>query len=351
MHLRSRVQLKWLCRQERQLQDALRVAVSVLESEGVAFGQGTDCAFDDAAWLLLWSLGLPRDRLDDFRESRLSCVESRRFARSLCRRVQARLPVAYITCEAWLQGLCFRADPRALIPRSLLVEALAWCADEGLLGKPSEILDLCTGSGSILVHAALRYPQARLYGSDLSGEALALAAENLNAHGLEGRWELRTGSGLDPWGDTRVDLLLCNPPYVRDDAMELLPPEFLAEPRLALRGGPDGMHFLRQWLPTAARYLHREASVLIEIGRGAEDFEQAFPGLEPIWVPVAAGSRMVMLLQESLLCSYFHPGDASTGASDDASRALDDPGRGALDDAGRGALDDAGWGAAAYRAR
>ncbi|MFM7254898.1 MAG: 50S ribosomal protein L3 N(5)-glutamine methyltransferase [Betaproteobacteria bacterium] len=305
MQARARLQLKWLCHAERHLHDALRVACSVFESEGLAYGQGTECAFEDAAWLLLWSLDLPRDRLDDFRESQLSRAELRRFAGLLRKRVESRTPVAYLTSEAWLQGLCFHADPRALIPRSLLVEALAWCAEQGLVHAPTRILDLCTGSASVLVHAGLRFPQASLFGSDLSEPALSLAAENLNAHGIAARCDLRLGSGLSPWAGKRFDLLLCNPPYVKDAAMERLPPEFLAEPRIALSGGSDGMHLIRPWLAEVAHFLDPDGAMLLEIGRGAEDFEAAFPGLDPVWVPVAAGPRMVAFLQQSQLLAYF----------------------------------------------
>lgn len=305
MQARARLQLKWLCHAERRLHDALRVACSVFESEGLAYGQGTECAFEDAAWLLLWSLDLPRDRLDDFRESQLSRAELRRFAGLLRKRVESRTPVAYLTSEAWLQGLCFHADPRALIPRSLLVEALAWCAEQGLLYAPTRILDLCTGLASVLVHAGLRFPEASLFGSDLSEPALSLAAENLNAHGIAARCDLRLGSGLSPWAGKRFDLLLCNPPYVKDAAMEGLPPEFLAEPRIALSGGSDGMHLIRPWLAEVAHFLDPDGAMLLEIGRGAEDFEAAFPGLDPVWVPVAAGPRMVAFLQQSQIRAYF----------------------------------------------
>ncbi|NDH33811.1 MAG: 50S ribosomal protein L3 N(5)-glutamine methyltransferase, partial [Betaproteobacteria bacterium] len=157
--------LKWLGQSDHALIDGLRAAVAVLESEGLRFGQGTSDAFDDAAWLVLWGLDLPRDRLDDFRDARVSAIEWRRIAQLLRRRVEQRLPVSYLTGEAWLDGLRFRSDPRALIPRSLLVEALARCRDEGLIDAPLSMLDLCTGSGSILIHAGHQFADAQLFGS------------------------------------------------------------------------------------------------------------------------------------------------------------------------------------------
>lgn len=291
--------LKWLGQSDHALIDGLRAAVAVLESEGLRFGQGTSDAFDDAAWLVLWGLDLPRDRLDDFRDARVSAIEWRRIAQLLRRRVEQRLPVSYLTGEAWLDGLRFRSDPRALIPRSLLVEALARCRDEGLIDAPLSMLDLCTGSGSILIHAGHQFADAQLFGSDRFEQALALAALNLADHGLTDRTQLRQGSGLAPWKHMRFDLILCNPPYVNQESMQSLPPEFMAEPRSALSGGVDGMDFCREFLAQAAAVLNEQGQLLLEIGNERVHFEAAFPKLEFSWIPVAAGQHMVVLISRA----------------------------------------------------
>lgn len=296
MQRKNQQRLKWLCHGDRRLIDGLRVAVSIFESEHLSFGQGTADAFEDAAWLLLWSLDLPRDRLDDFRESIVPASEWRAISHLIRKRVDQRTPVSYLTGEAWLAGLRFRSDQRALIPRSLLVEALSFCIDEGLMSQASHVLDLCTGSGSILIHAGHRFPDAALFGSDLSAQALELARVNLNEHGLSSRATLKQGSGLEPWDDVCFDLILCNPPYVNQGSMRALPAEFLAEPASALDGGLDGMDFCRSFLNEAQAKLSIEGQILLEIGHEAAHFDAAFPALEKTWIPVQAGESMVALI-------------------------------------------------------
>lgn len=300
--LRSNQQrLAWLCAQDRRLIDGMRISVSIFESEGLSFGQGTADAFEEAAWLLLWSLNLPRDRLDDFGDSLISVPEWRRVARWLRKRVDQRIPMSYLTGEAWLAGLRFRSDPRALIPRSLLVEALSFCTDEHLMDHPATILDLCAGSASVLIHAGHRFPAAELSASDLSHQALDLARLNLADHGMLSRTRLRQGSALSPWGNERFDLILCNPPYVSQQSMQSLPPEFRAEPQIALDGGTDGMDFCRILLDQAINNLSPQGIILLEIGHEAAHFEAAFQELNRLWVPVAAGERMVVMIDRKAL--------------------------------------------------
>ena len=275
--------------------------MSVFESEGLSFGQGTSDAFEEAAWLILWSLDLPRDRLDDFRESHIAVPEWQRMVRSLRQRVDQRLPMSYITGEAWLSGLRFRSDPRALIPRSLLVEALSFSIEEGLITKPETILDLCTGSASVLIHAGYRFPSAKLMASDLSHDALALAQLNLADHGMLPRAHIQQGSVLDPWTHERFDLILCNPPYVNERSMGSLPAEFRAEPQLALHGGSDGMDFCRMFLRKAVSHLSPQGTILLEIGHEARHFDAAFPKLNKTWIPVSAGEHMVVMLDRKAL--------------------------------------------------
>jgi len=298
---RNQQGLAWLCQTDRRLIDGLRVAVSIFESERLSFGQGTADAHEDAAWLLLCSLDLPRDRLDDYHDSLIPASEWRVLSRLIRKRVDQRLPVSYLTGEAWLAGLRFRSDQRGLIPRSLLVEALSFCLNEALIDPPSTVLDLCTGSGSILIHAGHHFPNAALFGSDLSPEALELAKLNLDDHGMSARATLKQGAGLEPWSGMQFDLMLCNPPYVSDSRMQTLPAEFRAEPSAALDGGRDGMDFCRPFLFQAQARLHEQGQVLLEIGHEASHFDAAFPKLEKTWIPVHAGETMVALISRKAL--------------------------------------------------
>ena len=291
----------------RTVRDLLRYAVTRFGAAGLAYGQGTQDAYDEAAWLVLWSLHLPHDTLEPFLDARLTPAEVRDALDLIERRCVERVPAAYLTGEAWLRGMRFRADPRALVPRSPIAEALDealpdWLSQRDLPeGWPSSVLDLCTGGGSLAIFAATRFPDAAVAGSDLSADALALAAENVADHGLQERVELVRGDLFEGLAGRRFDLILCNPPYVNSDSMSRLPPEFLAEPRGALAGGDDGMDFVRRLLAEAADHLSDEGLLLLEIGHEAEHFEAAFPALEFAWLPVAAGERMLALIERAQL--------------------------------------------------
>ncbi len=272
-------------------------AAAQLESAGVSFGHGTTNAFDEAVWLVLWRLGLPLDDLDGVAARALTADEQAAIDALISRRIATRQPAAYLTGEAWLQGVPFHIDARAIVPRSLIAEVLAegsldaWVADEA-----ARILDLCTGNGSLAVLAALAWPQVRIDATDLSTEALAVAARNVARHGLGERIRLRQGDGLAA-ADGRYRLILCNPPYVSGESMRRLPAEYRAEPVLALDGGVDGMEFIRPLLDGLAEHLTEDGALVLEIGHERAHFEAAFPHLAPLWLSTSAGEDQVLLLQ------------------------------------------------------
>ena len=285
-----------------------------LDAAGVAFGHGTDSAFDEAAWLVLWRLGLPLDTaLDDPATEPLSkanqavsLVQQGEVAMLLEARISTRQPAAYLTQEAWLMGVPFYVDERAIVPRSLIAELLF---DESLdywLGPDTQrALDLCTGNGSLAVLAAMVWPELAVDASDLSPDALAVARINVDKHGLQGRIRLLSSDGLAQVHGP-YDLILCNPPYVNAASMAALPPEFKAEPTMALdgnqAGSADGMDFVRSLLAQAPAHMTPGAVLLLEIGNEREHFEAAFPQLEPVWLATSAGEDQVLLLtREALL--------------------------------------------------
>ena len=285
-----------------------------LDAAGVAFGHGTDSAFDEAAWLVLWRLGLPLDTaLDDPATEPLSkanqavsLVQQGEVAMLLEARISTRQPAAYLTQEAWLMGVPFYVDERAIVPRSLIAELLF---DESLdywLGPDTQrALDLCTGNGSLAVLAAMVWPELAVDASDLSPDALAVARINVDKHGLQGRIRLLSSDGLAQVHGP-YDLILCNPPYVNAASMAALPPEFKAEPTMALdgnqAGSADGMDFVRSLLAQAPAHMTPGAVLLLEIGNEREHFEAAFPQLEPVWLATSAGEDQVLLMtREALL--------------------------------------------------
>jgi len=279
-----------------RLIDAVERAAARLDAAAVSFGHGTTNAFDEAAWLVLWRLGLPLDALDDEAERELGDADWSAIDALVTQRIQTRKPAAYLTGEAWLQGLPFHVDERVIVPRSLIAEVLAeGSAEPWLEHDPERVLDLCTGNGSLAVLAALAWPQAQVDATDLSADALAVARRNVQRHGVASRVRLRQGDGLAA-ADGRYDLVLCNPPYVNRASMRALPAEYRAEPALALDGGDDGMDFIRPLLRGLPAHLTPGGVLLLEIGHERAHFEAAFPHLQPLWMSTSAGDDAVLLL-------------------------------------------------------
>jgi ribosomal protein L3 glutamine methyltransferase len=281
-----------------------------LESAGVCFGHGTTNAFDEAAWLVLWRLGLPLDELDEHAGRTLSDDEAAAVDAVVAERIDSRRPAAYLTGEAWLQGVPFTVDERAIVPRSLIAEPLAdGTIDAWLSEQTHRVLDLCTGNGSLAVLAAMAWPGVTVDATDLSADALAVARINVERHGLADRISLYQGDGLAAVAGRRYDLILCNPPYVNAASMAALPAEYRAEPALALdgntRGGTDGMDFIRSLLSQAVAAMTDDAVLVLEIGHERDHFEHAFPALEAAWLPTSAGDDQVLLLARSALVDHF----------------------------------------------
>ena len=276
-----------------------------LEAAGLSFsdgfGQGTTNAFDEAAWLVLWKLGLPLDDLDSVENRPVTTTEEAEVAALLDTRISSRKPSAYLTHEAWLMGVPFYVDERVIIPRSLIAELLADASIDPWLGEHTHrVLDLCTGNGSLAVLAAITYPDVVVDAADISLDALAVARINVDRHHLDSRITLIESDGLAACAGP-YDLILCNPPYVNAASMAALPPEFRAEPDLALAGGADGMDFIRGLLQNAARHMSENAVLVLEIGNERENFERAFPTLEPLWFETSSGADQVLLLTREQL--------------------------------------------------
>jgi len=280
-----------------------------LDAAGLAYGHGTTNAWDEAAWLVLWRLGHALDALDDTADDSVTPPQRAEVEALVTQRIQTRKPVAYLTGEAWLQGVPFFVDERVIVPRSLIAEPLAdGTLDVWLNPATQRVLDLCTGSGSLAVLAALAWPEVTVDASDLSADALAVARRNIDRHGLAGRIALHQGDGLaalDIAHRGRYDLILCNPPYVNRRAMAELPPEFLAEPQMALdgnvEGGGDGMDFVRRLLAHAGSALNPRGALVLEIGHERAHFESAFRRLDAVWLPTSAGDDQVLLITQTSL--------------------------------------------------
>lgn len=267
------------------LGEIFRFAASRFRAARLAYGHGTTNARDEAAFVVLEGLRLPIDRLDPYLDLRPTTAERARLMTLIDARVSLRLPAPYLLGAAYMHGVRFHADRRALIPRSFIGDMLA----DGILpigdaGRVRHVLDLCTGSACLAILAALTFPHARIDATDLSASALALARRNVASHRLGDRITLHRGDLFARLHGKRYDLILSNPPYVDTRGMAKLPPEYRHEPRMALAAGDDGLDLVRRILAEAPRHLTRDGALICEIGRGRRNLEAAFPHLPFLWL-------------------------------------------------------------------
>jgi ribosomal protein L3 glutamine methyltransferase len=288
--------------------DLITAQAARLKQAGVSFGHGTGNAFDEAAWLVLWALGLPLDALEAKAKDELAADEQAKAEALITKRIETRQPAAYLTREAWLQNVPFYVDERTIVPRSFIAELLvdgeqtgtldAWLSDQ-----THKVLDLCTGNGSLAVIAALAYPEVTVDAADVSEDALAVARINVDKHQLGKRITLLRSDLYAAVGGP-YDLILCNPPYVNTQSMQALPPEYQAEPALALAGGDDGMDLIRTILREAPAHMTADAVLVLEIGHERAHFEHAFRRLEVAWLETSAGDDQVVLVTRDALAKY-----------------------------------------------
>ena len=287
----------------RTVRDVLRFAVSEFNRAGLFFGHGSDNAHDEAAYLILHSLDLPLDRLDPYLDAVLLPAERHDLLAKIQRRVTERLPVAYLTHQAWQGEFEFYVDERVIVPRSFIYELLGdglrpWIEYDELVHRA---LDLCTGSGCLAVQMAYHYPDAEIDAVDISLDALEVAAINVEDYGLEERINL-IHTDLFEGLEGTYDLIVSNPPYVDAESVAELPPEYLHEPELSLGSGDDGLDATRQILLYAAKYLNPKGVLLVEIGHNREVLEQTYPELPFTWLETSGGDGFVFLLtREQLL--------------------------------------------------
>jgi len=281
------------------LRDWLRYAVTRFGEARVSFGHGTTNAYDEAAYLLLHALHLPLDRLEPFLEARLTLQERAQIVQLFDRRIDQRIPAAYLTHEAWLGDFRFYVDERVLIPRSFIAELIpgGLAAYVGDADTVTSVLDMCTGSGCLAILAVHAYPAADVDAVDISAGALAVAQRNVADYGLAGRINLIRSDLFANLPEKTYDLVISNPPYVTTMAMEDLPPEYLKEPQIALAGGDDGLDAVRTILKDAPRFLAPGGTLVVEIGHNRAAAEAAFPRVPFVWLETASETDTVFLVK------------------------------------------------------
>ena len=272
-----------------------------LDQAKLSYGHGAIDARSEALWIISKQLQIsPSDALDQLQ----ALLDQPLYDAALVianERIQTRKPLAYILEEAWLMGVPFYCNEQSIVPRSWIAELITEGALEAWLPADGRALDLCTGNGSLAVLLALSCPDIHVSACDISSPALAVAARNLDRHGLSNQIELFHGdlwSPLpDPTDGNRFDLIVCNPPYVNAASMRALPAEYHAEPVIALAGGEDGMDLIRKIIGSAPDYLSERGALVLEIGNEVEHFHKAFPQIPVIWMDVSAGNEQVLLIQ------------------------------------------------------
>lgn len=285
------------------VRDLIRYATSAFNRAGLFFGHGSSDAYDEAVYLVLHTLHLPLDRLEPFFDACIPTEERAEVLEIIQRRVDERLPAAYLTREAWLGDFRFYVDERVIVPRSFCFELLRdgldpWIPEPEALDS---VLDLCTGSGCLAILMAHHFPNARVDAIDLSADALEVAQRNVSDYGLQDTVRLIRSDVFDALGEERYQLILSNPPYVTEASMQALPDEYLHEPRMALAAGDDGLDVVRRIIAGARRHLSADGVLVVEVGHNRDLVEAAFPDLEFVWLTNASEEEKVFLLRADQL--------------------------------------------------
>lgn len=283
----------------RTIRDFTRYAMTRLSQTNASLGHGSEDLWQEATFLVLRSLALPFERLESFWDAALTQKEAARVLDLIDKRTEQKIPASYLLNEAWLTGHKFYVNENVLIPRSFIAELLEdalspWVQDAESV---TSVLDLCTGSGCLAILAQEAFPNTHVVGADISEAALTVAKKNVEDYGLTDSVELIRSDVFSNLKHRCFDVILCNPPYVTDQAMANLPAEYRKEPALALEAGPDGMDFMRRFMPDLRSHLTEDGMAFVEIGDGREAFETIWPNLVVTWLETSAGDDMVFCVR------------------------------------------------------
>ncbi len=287
------------------IRDYIRWAASQFTEAQVCFGHGTVTALDEAAALVLHTVHQPYNLSEFYLQAVLTPAERLEIVDIVHRRIQERIPAAYLTHEAIFAGLAFYVDERVLVPRSPIAELIeqrfAPWVEENKVGR---ILDLCTGSGCIAIACAYAFRHALVDAVDLSEDALKVAQLNVEKHLMDDSVTLYQSDLFQQLPDTRYDIIVSNPPYVSTVEWTYLPKEFHAEPDMGFKGGESGLDIVMRILVDAADYLAEQGILIVEVGSSAETLQSIFPDVPFYWLDFERGGDGVFLLTAEQVQQY-----------------------------------------------
>lgn len=288
------------------IQDMLRWTVSRFNAAGLYYGHGTDNPWDEAVALVLPTLFLPLDFPADMRNCRLMPSERHRIVERVLRRINDRVPVAYLTNSAWFCGMEFYVDERVLVPRSPIGELIQNHFDGLLPREPLRILDMCTGSGCIAIACAAEFPDAEVDAVDISTDALTVAEQNIYAHALEQRVIPIRSDVFRDLPQDKYDLIVTNPPYVDAEDIADMPDEYHHEPAIGLASGMDGLKLTKRILAGAPDYLAEDGVLICEVGNSMVHLEAQYPEIPFTWLEFEHGGLGVFMLTRQQIVDHYH---------------------------------------------
>lgn len=289
------------------LADWLQASTEVLTQSDIVYGHGTDNPWDEVVAIARYVLQLPVDADEATAKMRLTDLQKQQLTALLTARVEQRVPVAYLTHQAWFAGYCFFVDERVLIPRSPIAELIEqqfmpWIVEQ----KVQKIVDIGTGSGCIAIACAKAFAKAQVDAVDIDESALQVATINCREHGVTGQVHLHQGDLFSPLVAQRYDVIISNPPYVDKHDMASLPMEYTHEPELALTAGDDGLDIVIRLLATAIDHITEHGILIVEVGNSAEALQRAFPEVDFMWLEFARGGEGIFLLTAAQLKQFDH---------------------------------------------